>query len=148
MAIPLALGLLILLDLFFRYTRDGIAMRAIADDQGAALSMGIGIPRVFAVAWGLAAVTAAIGGIMLGNIVGVSHNVAAVGLRVFPVVILGGLDSIAGAVVGGVIMGLLEVYTGGYIGHGLSLVVPYIVLILVLMVRPYGLFGREIIERV
>ena len=92
--------------------------------------------------------TAAIGGMMLGNIVGVSQSVAAIGLRVFPVVILGGLDSIGGAVLGGVIIGLLEVYTGGYIGHGLNLIVPYFVLIIMLMVRPYGLFGKPIIERV
>ncbi len=147
-AIPLALVVVLALGWFFRYTKDGIAMRAIADDQLAALSMGISIPRVFAVAWGLAAASAAIGGIMLGNIVGVSQNVSAVGLRVFPVVILGGLDSIAGAVVGGAVIGLLEVYAGGYIGHGLNLIVPYIVLIVMLMIRPYGLFGKEIIERV
>ena len=148
LSIPIALAVLAALWLFFRHTRDGIAMRAIADDQQAALSMGISIPRVFGIAWGLAAASAAIGGIMLAGIVGVSPNVAAIGLRVFPVVILGGLDSIRGAVIGGAIIGLLEVYTGGYVGHGLSLVVPYVVLILVLMVRPYGLFGREIIERV
>lgn len=147
-AIPLALVLLGVLAAFFRYTRDGIAMRAIADDQMAALAVGISIPRVFAVAWGLAAASAAIGGIMLGSIVGVSPNVAAVGLRVFPVVILGGLDSIAGAMVGGAIIGLMEVYVGGYVGHGLNLVVPYFALILMLMVRPYGLFGRVVIERV
>ncbi len=148
LSIPIALAVLAALWLFFRHTRDGIAMRAIADDQQAALSMGISIPRVFGIAWGLAAASAAIGGIMLAGIVGVSPNVAAIGLRVFPVVILGGLDSIRGAVIGGAIIGLLEVYTGGYVGRGLSLVVPYVVLILVLMVRPYGLFGREIIERV
>ena len=148
LSIPIALAVLAGLGLFFRYTRDGIAMRAIADDQQAALSMGISIPRVFGVAWGLAAASAAIGGIMLGNIVGVSPNVASIGLRVFPVVILGGLDSIGGAVIGGAIIGLLEVYAGFYLGHGLNLVVPYLVLILVLMVRPYGLFGKEIIERV
>ena len=148
LSIPIALAVLAALWLFFRHTRDGIAMRAIADDQQAALSMGISIPRVFGIAWGLAAASAAIGGIMLGNIVGVSPNVAAIGLRVFPVVILGGLDSIRGAVIGGAIIGLLEVYTGGYVGRGLSLVVPYVVLVLVLMVRPYGLFGKEIIERV
>jgi len=148
LSIPIALAVLAALWLFFRHTRDGIAMRAIADDQQAALSMGISIPRVFGIAWGLAAASAAIGGIMLGNIVGVSPNVASIGLRVFPVVILGGLDSIRGAVIGGAIIGLLEVYTGGYVGHGLSLVVPYVVLVLVLMVRPYGLFGKEIIERV
>jgi len=148
LSIPIALAVLAALWLFFRYTRDGIAMRAIADDQQAALSMGISIPRVFGIAWGLAAASAAIGGIMLAGIVGVSPNVASIGLRVFPVVILGGLDSIRGAVIGGAIIGLLEVYTGGYVGRGLSLVVPYVVLVLVLMVRPYGLFGKEIIERV
>ena len=148
LSIPIALAVLAGLGLFFRYTRDGIAMRAIADDQQAALSMGISIPRVFGVAWGLAAASAAIGGIMLGNIVGVSPNVASIGLRVFPVVILGGLDSIGGAVIGGAIIGLLEIYVGFYVGHGLNLVVPYLVLILVLMVRPYGLFGKQIIERV
>ncbi|MDE2804105.1 MAG: branched-chain amino acid ABC transporter permease [Gemmatimonadota bacterium] len=148
LSIPIALAVLAALWLFFRHTRDGIAMRAIADDQQAALSMGISIPRVFGVAWGLAAASAAIGGIMLAGIVGVSPNVASIGLRVFPVVILGGLDSIRGAVTGGAIIGLLEVYTGGYVGRGLSLVVPYVVLVLVLMVRPYGLFGKEIIERV
>ncbi len=148
LSIPIALAVLAALGFFFRYARDGIAMRAIADDQQAALSMGISIPRVFGVAWGLAAASAAIGGIMLGNIVGVSPNVAAIGLRVFPVVILGGLDSIKGAVVGGAIIGLLEVYVGFYVGQGLNLVVPYLVLIMVLMVRPYGLFGKEIIERV
>ncbi len=148
LSIPIALVVLAALGLFFRHARDGIAMRAIADDQQAALSMGIGIPRVLGVAWALAAASAAIGGIMLAGVVGVSPNVASIGLRVFPVVILGGLDSIKGAVVGGAIIGLLEAYTGGYVGHGLNLVVPYGVLILVLMVRPYGLFGREIIERV
>ena len=148
LSIPIALVVLAGLGLFFRHTRDGIAMRAIADDQQAALSMGISIPRVFGVAWGLAAVSAALGGIMLAGIVGVSPNVAAIGLRVFPVVILGGLDSIAGAVVGGAVIGLLEVYVGFYVGHGLNLVVPYVVLVLMLMIRPYGLFGKEIIERV
>ena len=143
-----ALVLLVVLTLFFRYTRDGIAMRAIADDQQAALSMGISIKRVLAVAWAMAAITAAIAGIMLANLVGVGQEITYVGLRVFPVVILGGLDSIPGAIVGGAIIGLLESYTGGYIGHGLNLIVPFIVLILVLMVRPYGLFGKEIIERV
>lgn len=147
-SIPIALAVLGALGLFFRYARDGIAMRAVADDQQAAMSMGISIPRVVGLAWGLAAASAAVGGVMLANVVGVSPNIAAIGLRVFPVVILGGLDSIGGAVIGGAAIGLLEVYVGGYVGHGLSLVVPYVVLVAVLMVRPYGLFGKEIVERV
>lgn len=146
--LPVAAVVFLLLGLFFRHTREGIAMRAIADDQQAALSMGISIQRVVGIAWALACVAAALAGILLGNIVGVSQNIGAIGLRVFPVVILGGLDSIAGAIVGGAVIGLLEAYTGGYVGHGLNLVVPFMVLIVVLMVRPYGLFGRPIIERV
>jgi branched-chain amino acid transport system permease protein len=146
--IAIAAVLLLLLALFFRYTREGIAMRAIADDQQAALSMGISIHRVLAVAWVFAAATAAIGGAMLANLVGVGPDVGHVGLRVFPVVILGGLDSIGGAVLGGAIIGLLEAYTAGYVGHGLNLIVPFLVLIVVLMVRPYGLFGKTVIERV
>lgn len=148
LSIPIALAVLGALGLFFRYARDGIAMRAVADDQQAAMSMGISIPRVVGLAWGLAAASAAVGGVMLANVVGVSPTVAEIGLRVFPVVILGGLDSIGGAVIGGAAIGLLEVYVGGYVGHGLSLVVPYVVLVAVLMVRPYGLFGKEIVERV
>lgn len=147
-AIGVAIVFLVAFTLFFRYTREGIAMRAIADDQQAALSMGISIKRVFAIAWGIAGISAAVAGIILANIVGVSGDIGILGLRVFPVVILGGLDSIPGAIIGGIIIGLLEFYTGGYIGEGLNLIVPFIVLIVVLMVRPYGLFGKEIIERV
>ncbi len=147
-AIAIAGIMLAVFTAFFRYNKEGIAMRAIADDQQAALSMGISIKRVFAVAWGIAAVTAAVGGIIVANIVGVSGEISFLGLRVFPVVILGGLDSIPGAIIGGAIIGLLEAYTGGYIGQGLELVIPFIVLMVVLMVKPYGLFGKEIIERV
>ena len=123
-------------------------MRAIADDQQAALSMGISIKRVLAVAWAMASASAGVGGIIIANQVGVSHDIISVGIRVFPVVILGGLDSVAGAIVGGAVIGLLEAYTAGYVGHGLNLIVPFVVLLAVLMVRPYGLFGKEIIERV
>lgn len=148
--IAIALGVLLLgaFTLFFRYSADGIAMRATADDQQAALSMGISVKHIFAVAWSISAVTAAVAGALVANIVGVSGDVSRIGLRVFPVVILGGLDSVPGAVIGGVIIGLLEAYTGGYIGAGLSPVLPFIALILILMLRPYGLFGEERIERV
>jgi branched-chain amino acid transport system permease protein len=147
-AIFIALGLLGLFTLFFRRSREGIAMRAVADDQQAALSMGISVKRVFAWAWSIAAATAAIGGALVANIVGVSGELSHFGLRVFPVVILGGLDSIPGAIVGGIVIGLLEAYTGGYIGQGLNTIMPFIILVLILMVRPYGLFGQRIIERV
>ena len=147
-AIVLAFALLAIFTLFFRRSNEGIAMRAVADDQQAALSMGISVPRVFALAWSISALTATIGGILLANIVGLGGNIVGVGLRVFPAVILGGLDSIPGAVVGGLIIGLLEAWTGGYIGHGLNQIIPFLVLIIILMVRPYGLFGQRIIERV
>jgi branched-chain amino acid transport system permease protein len=147
-AFGIALVMLALLTLFFQRSRAGIAMRAAADDQPAALSMGISVKRIFAWAWSIAAISAAIAGALVANIVGVGPELANFGLRVFPVVILGGLDSIPGAILGGLIIGLLETYTGGYIGQGLNQVLPFVVLIAILMVRPYGLFGQEIIERV
>lgn len=147
-AIVIAIIMLGLFTFFFRRSRQGIAMRAVADDQQAALSMGISVKRIFAWAWSIAAVSAAVAGALIANIVGVSGELSLFGLRVFPVVILGGLDSIPGAIIGGVIIGLLEAYTGGYIGQGLNTIIPFIILILILMVRPYGLFGQEIIERV
>ena len=147
-AIVLAALLLIVFTLFFRYSREGIAMRATADDQQAAMSMGISVKKVFALAWSIAAVTAALAGVLVANILGVSGAVASLGLRVFPVVILGGMDSVPGAIIGGLIIGLLEAYTGGYVGGGLSQVIPFLVLIVILMVKPYGLFGEVRIERV
>lgn len=147
-AIVLAAVVLGAFTLFFTRSRHGIAMRAVADDQQAALTMGISVRRVFAMAWALAAVSAVLGGLLVANITGVSGEVAGFGLIVFPVVILGGLDSIPGTMVGGAIIGLLVQYTAGYLGGGLSQVVPYIVLVLILMVRPYGLFGEVRIERV
>ncbi len=148
-AIAVAGVFLLVFTLFFRYTREGIAMRAVADDQQASLSMGISVKRIFAMAWSIAAITAAIAGVVVANTLEVSGNLSAIGLTVFPVVILGGLDSIPGVLIGAAIIGLLEAYTGGYVGDGsLSQVIPYIVLVFILMVRPYGLFGKEIIERV
>lgn len=147
-----ALGLtaiaLIAFGLFFTRSRQGIAMRAVADDQQAAMVMGISVRRTYAIAWALAGVSAVIGGMLVANLTGVSQSVAGFGLLVFPVVILGGLDSVPGAVVGGAIIGLLTSYTGAYIGGGLQTVIPYIALVAILMVRPYGLFGQVRIERV
>lgn len=135
--------------LFFRYSKHGIAMRAAADDQQAAMSMGISIRVVFALAWSLAAVTAAAAGLMIADLTtGVSGNIPGVGLRAFPVIILGGLDSIAGAIIGGFAIALIETFASGYIDPSLKDVIPYMVLLVVLMVRPYGLFGQTRIERV
>lgn len=147
-AIGLAAVTLALLTIFFQRSREGIAMRAVADDQQAALTMGISVRRVFAVSWVLAACSAVIGGMLVANLIGVSGFVIDFGLLVFPVVILGGLDSIPGAVLGGLIIGLLITFTGAYIGGGLQTVIPYLVLVGVLLVKPYGLFGQVRIERV
>ena len=133
---------------FFQRSRHGIAMRAVADDQQAAMVVGISVRRVFALAWALAAISAVLAGIIVANILGVSGEVAVFGLLVFPVVILGGLDSVPGAMIGGVIIGLLNAYTAGYVGGGLQQVIPFVVLVLILLVRPYGLFGEVRIERV
>jgi len=147
-AIAIAALVLTAFTVFFTRSRHGIAMRAVADDQQAALTMGISVRRVFAMAWALAALTAVVGGILLANITGVSQSIAGFGLVVFPVVILGGLDSVPGTIVGGVIIGLLTQYVSGYVGGGLEQVIPYVVLVLILMLRPYGLFGQVRIERV
>ncbi|SOC56888.1 branched-chain amino acid ABC transporter permease [Ornithinimicrobium cerasi] len=133
---------------FFRKSRHGIAMRAVADDQQAAMTMGISVRRIFAMAWALAGVSALIAGVLLADISAVDQNLAAFGLLVFPVVILGGLDSVPGTIVGGIIIGLLKQGTAVYWEPGLATVVPYVVLVLILLVKPYGLFGETRIERV
>ncbi|QUW23334.1 branched-chain amino acid ABC transporter permease [Sporosarcina sp. Marseille-Q4063] len=146
------IALLIIFSLFFKFSKMGIAMRAVADDQQAALSMGISVKSVYATTWAIASVVAAVGGVLLGNINGVSPGMAAIGLTVLPVVILGGLDSILGAIIGGFIIGILQNMAGGYldplVGGGLKDVAPFIVVLLILMIKPYGLFGKGGIERV
>ena len=140
---------LIIFGFFFKYSSQGIYMRSVADNQPAALSLGVHVRRIFALSWAIAFIVAAMSGIILGIINGINvHELSAIGLKVFPVVILGGLDSIGGAILGGVIIGLLETFTGGYISTSLREVVPYIVLVLILMIKPYGLFGLVEIERV
>lgn len=148
----IALAAIALLALLFRFTRTGTAMRATAADQATAFGMGIDIRRMFSLSWVLAAVSAAISGVVIGTIGGISPQLGAVGLRIFPVVILGGLDSIGGALVGGVVMGILENLAGGYLdplvpGGGIKEVAPFVALVLILMVRPYGLFGTRDVER-
>ena len=141
----------IIFTIIFKYTRTGIAMRATASDQQAAQSMGTSVKMIFALSWSLAACAAAIGGIVIGNISGIHPQLGLVGLKVLPVIILGGLDSIGGAILGGFIIGVLENLAGGYLDPilpGFKEVAPFIVLVVILMIRPYGLFGKEIIERV
>jgi branched-chain amino acid transport system permease protein len=137
---------------FFLKSRKGIAMRAVADNQQVAMAMGIDVERYFALAWAMTGVVSALGGIIWGNLLGVDVHLALVGFKVFPVVILGGLDSIPGAIVGGLIVGIVENVAAGYVdplvGGGTKDFAPYVLMIVALMVRPYGIFGKAIIERV
>lgn len=148
LVIVIAAVVLFAFSAFFQRSRHGIAMRAVADDQQAALTMGISVRRVFMLAWVLAAVSALIAGVLLADLSAVEQNIAAFGLIVFPVVILGGLDSVPGTVIGGLVIGLLKQYVSGYADPGLAEVIPYIVLVAILIVRPYGIFGETRIERV
>ena len=135
----------------FKYTKVGVAMRATADDQMAAFSMGINVRSMFTLAWALGAVAASLGGVIIGNMGGIQPTLGHIGLKIFPVVILGGLDSILGAVVGGFIVGLVENIAGGYldpyVGGGVKDMAPFVVLVIILLIKPYGLFGKEEIER-
>ena len=138
--------------LIFKFSRTGVAMRATANDQQAALSMGVSVKRVFALSWSFGAIAAVIGGIVIGNISGINIYMGEVGLAVLAVIILGGLDSIGGAILGGFIVGILQNLAGLYIdplvGGGAKQVAPFFIVLLILMIRPYGLFGKVIIERV
>ena len=137
---------------FFLKSRVGIAMRAVADSQQVAMAMGINVERYFALAWAMAGIVSALGGVVWGAMLGVDNQLALVGLKVFPVVILGGLDSILGAVVGGLIVGIVENVAAGYldpfVGGGTKDFAPYVLMIVALMIRPEGIFGRRRIERV
>ena len=137
---------------FFLKSRNGVAMRAVADNQQVAMAMGIDVERYFGLAWAMTGVVSALGGILWGNMLGVDVNLALVGFKVFPVVILGGLDSIPGAIIGGLIVGIVENVAAGYVdpyvGGGTKDFAPYVLMILALMIRPYGMFGKRIIERI
>jgi len=139
---------------FFKKSTLGISMRAVSDDQLASMSIGISIPKVFGLAWATAGFSAAAAGGIIGNITGLNFDtLQAFGIIVFPVVILGGLDSIFGAVVAGIIMGLIQQFAAGYLDgnwglYGTADVLPYIILLIILLFMPHGLFGIHEIERV
>ena len=137
---------------FFLKSRKGIAMRAVADNQQVAMAMGIDVERYFGLAWAMTGIVSALGGVLWGNMLGVDVNLSLVGFKVFPVVILGGLDSIPGAIIGGLIVGIVENVAAGYVdpyvGGGTKDFAPYVLMIIALMIRPYGIFGKRIIERV
>ena len=133
--------------LVFRFWRGGVALRATASDQAAAYSVGINVPRVFSMSWVVSAMLAAISGIIVGSIGGISSAMGVFGLSVLVVVIVGGLDSVLGALVGGLMIGLIEALAGAYLGGEFKLLATFIVLVIVLLIRPYGLFGTHDIER-
>ncbi|OFW64883.1 MAG: branched-chain amino acid ABC transporter permease [Actinobacteria bacterium RBG_16_67_15] len=140
---------------FFKFSRMGLAMRATAFDQEVALTQGVSVSTVFAMSWAIAAVLAMFGGVFLGSGIGLDRSAAVVALKALPVVVVGGLDSIAGAIVGALMVAVAETLAATYqpqyatfLGKGFSQLVPYVVMFIVLLFRPYGLFGTKEIERV
>ena len=153
--LAVTIGLVLAIALFFR-TRTGVAMRATAFDQEAARAQGIAVGRIFSLSWGIGAALAAVAGIFLSvhprGPAGLTQQTAFFAFAAFPAIVLGGLDSVVGAVVGGLIIGLAQAYSSllpwEFLGSGFGGVVPYIVMLIVLLVRPHGLFGTEEIRRV
>lgn len=148
----LSLAFMAMFGAFFKFTRVGLVMRATASSRKAAESMGVPLTKIFAIAWIISAVVSGVGGVLTGNIAGLSPELSFYGVKVFPAVILGGLDSIVGATISGVIIGVLENLGGGYLKdltglHGLGPVAPFFILVAILWVRPTGLFGRKDIEK-
>jgi branched-chain amino acid transport system permease protein len=136
---------------FFRYTRIGLKMRAVSEDQQAAQAAGVGVKRVFSLSWAIGTSIAAVAGIILGLISMVYFGLSFIGLKALPVVILGGLESFGGAILGGIIIGVLENIAGIYLEpylSGIKDVAPFVVLMIILLIRPYGLFGLKRIERI
>jgi branched-chain amino acid transport system permease protein len=147
-----AIVLLLVFVAFFKYTRWGLAMQATADDEMAALSLGVSAKFVYALAWAIAFMAAGVGGTLLGNVNGVNISVGYLGLLVLPAVVLGGLNSVPGAIVGGLIIGVLQNLADGYLSQftpgGVKEVAPLAFMVILLLFKPYGLWGWQRIERV
>ena len=152
MSLVISLAIMAAFAWFFTASKYGLAMRATAFDQQVAQSLGISVRQVFAMSWAISAVVSAVAGVVVGVVNGVSSALSFYGIKVFPAVILGGLESIGGAIIGGLTIGVLENIMGSYLdvylGGGVKEIAPFIVLIIILMVKPYGLFGIKEIERV
>jgi len=144
--------LVVLLSLFFQKTSTGRALRAVADDHQAAQSIGIPLSRIWVIVWSVAGIVALVAGIIWGSKLGVQFSLSLVALKALPVVILGGLTSVPGAIIGGLIIGvgekLSEVYIGPMFGGGIEIWFAYVLVLFVLLIRPQGLFGEKIIDRV
>lgn len=150
-AAGIAAAMVALLTAFFRFTRTGLAFRAVADDQFAALAVGLRLNRIWAAVWTAAGVVALVAGLLWGARLGVQFALSLVVLKALPVLVLGGFDSILGAIVAGLLIGmtekLAEVYLGPYVGGGIEGWFAYAVALVVLLVRPTGLFGQKLVER-
>jgi branched-chain amino acid transport system permease protein len=148
----ISLFVFVLLTLFYRYHKMGIAMRATADDQLAVQACGVPVTRIFSSSWMFACIVAAVGGVLVSSIGGITYGLVETGLKAFSVVILGGLDSFVGAIVAGPIIGLAENLGGGYLTPftwpGVKDIIPFIIIIIVVLIRPYGIFGETRIERI
>ncbi len=151
-AAAIAAALVIGLSMFFQYTATGRALRAVADDHQAAQSIGIPLNRIWVIVWSIAGFVALVAGIIWGSKLGVQFSLSLVALKALPVVILGGLTSVPGAIIGGLIIGVgekvSEVYLGPMLGGGIEIWFGYVLVLFVLLVRPQGLFGEKIIDRV
>ncbi len=151
-AAAIAAALVVVLSLFFQKTTTGRALRAVADDHQAAQSIGIPLNRIWVIVWCVAGVVALVAGMIWGSKLGVQFSLATVALRALPVVILGGLTSVPGAIIGGLIIGvgekLSEVYLGPFVGGGIEIWFAYVLALVFLLFRPQGLFGEKIIDRV
>ena len=151
-AAVIAAMLVVALSLFFQKTSTGRALRAVADDHQAAQSIGIPLNRIWVIVWFVAGITALVAGIIWGSKMGVQFSLTTVALRALPVIILGGLTSVPGAIIGGLIIGvgekLSEVFLGPYVGGGIEIWFAYVLALVFLLFRPQGLFGEKIIDRV
>lgn len=147
-----AAGMVAILSAFFRYTRIGLGFRAVADDQFAALAVGLKLPWIWASVWAAAGLVALVAGLLWGARLGVQFSLSLVVLKALPVLVLGGFDSIVGAIIGGLVIGasekLAEVYIGEYFGGGIEGWFAYVVALAFLLIRPSGLFGQKLVERV
>ncbi len=147
-AFGLAFGSMVALILFFRYTNLGLAMRGVAEGHQIMQSMGISVKRILTISWGIAGIAATLGGVILGGTLGFQLSLSEIGLLAIPAAFIGGLESPEGAILGGLLMGLIESIISGYVGKAAGEPATFIVLILVMLVRPYGFFGLKRIERV
>jgi branched-chain amino acid transport system permease protein len=144
-----ALLIFLLLSALFRYTRVGLAMRVVSEDHQISQSIGINVKRIFAISWAVSCVAAAISGLLLGSVSIVNAEMGSIGIaKALPVLLLGGMESIPGALLGGLIVGIAEILGGAYAGAEFRQIIPFALMLVILLIRPHGLFGQRIIERI